>query len=378
MKTPPSIFNDVLGPVMRGPSSSHSAASLRIGRLARDLMGGELTEVLVEYDPNGSLVTTHESQGSDLGLFGGLMGWETDDDRLPRFREEIGKHGIDVTIRYTSYGAAHPNTYKLTLRNSREERSLTAISTGGGMIEVQEIEGAAVRMAGDYFETLVFLSEPADGLAGWLEAEASFEEVIPCAGRHGDMIEIKSCSAPDEGVLEELRNNPAVAAVRVLDPVLPVLSRRDLEVPWIRCGAMEEYRRQHGGTMTLGELGAVYEAARGDISTDEVRTRMSKLVGIMEDSIASGLRGTAYEDRILPSQSPRFQEMMEGGKLVPGDVLNRIIMYISAMMEMKSSMGVIVAAPTAGSCGALPGAVLGVADALGLGREERVEAMLAA
>ena len=81
---------------MRGPSSSHSAAALRIGRLARDLMGGDLAEVLVVYDPNGSLVTTHESQGSDLGLFGGLMGWETDDARLPDFREEIEKAGIRV------------------------------------------------------------------------------------------------------------------------------------------------------------------------------------------------------------------------------------------------------------------------------------------
>ena len=138
LKTPPSIFNDVLGPVMRGPSSSHSAASLRIGRMARDLMGGVLREVIVEYDPNGSLVTTHESQGSDLGLFGGLMGWETDDARLPDFREEIGKHGITVDIRYVSYGAEHPNTYKLTLRNEDEERTLKAISIGGGMIVATE------------------------------------------------------------------------------------------------------------------------------------------------------------------------------------------------------------------------------------------------
>ena len=69
---------------MRGPSSSHSAAALRIGRLARDLMGGDLREVVVEYDPDGSLVTTHEPQGSDLGLFGGLMGWETDPKTLYR------------------------------------------------------------------------------------------------------------------------------------------------------------------------------------------------------------------------------------------------------------------------------------------------------
>lgn len=98
----PSICNDVLGPVMRGPSSSHSAAALRIGRLACDLMEGSLESVVVDYDPSGSLVTTHESHGSDLGLFGGLMGWETDDERLPNFREEIVRAGIEVEIRYLS------------------------------------------------------------------------------------------------------------------------------------------------------------------------------------------------------------------------------------------------------------------------------------
>jgi L-serine dehydratase len=70
----PSIFNDVLGPVMRGPSSSHCAASLRIGRICRDLMDGDIKTVNIQYDPNGSLATTHKSQGSDMGLFGGIPG----------------------------------------------------------------------------------------------------------------------------------------------------------------------------------------------------------------------------------------------------------------------------------------------------------------
>jgi L-serine dehydratase len=279
-----------------------------------------------------------------------------------------------------SYGAEHPNTYKLTLRNEGEERTLKAISTGGGMIVVQEIEGAAVEMEGDYFETLVFLSDPGavEGLAGWLRSNFEFEDVITAAGRDCTLVEIKSRVQVDDELLEELRNNPAVSAVRVLEPVLPVLARKDLTVPWIRCAEMEEYRRAQGGDLTLGDLGAIYESERGGISVEEVRERIGKLVEIMETSIATGLRGTKFADRILPSQSPKFSEMMEAGQLVPGDVLNRIIMYVSSMMEMKSSMGVIVAAPTAGSCGALPGAVLGVADALGKSREERVEAMLAA
>ena len=72
-KLPPSIFNDVVGPVMRGPSSSHSAASVRIGRIARDLCGGTPDRVLVEFDTHGSLPTTHVSQGSDMGLFLSLI-----------------------------------------------------------------------------------------------------------------------------------------------------------------------------------------------------------------------------------------------------------------------------------------------------------------
>ena len=89
-----SIFNDVIGPVMRGPSSSHCAAALRIGRLARDLMDSDLTDVLVEFDREGSLPTTHESQGSDMGLFGGLLGWDADDERLPDSARALADAGI--------------------------------------------------------------------------------------------------------------------------------------------------------------------------------------------------------------------------------------------------------------------------------------------
>jgi L-serine dehydratase len=87
VKKIPSIFNDVMGPIMRGPSSSHCAASVRIGRLARDLMEGDIEEVLIEFDPKGSLATTHDSQGSDMGLCGGFLGWEAYDERLMNYLE---------------------------------------------------------------------------------------------------------------------------------------------------------------------------------------------------------------------------------------------------------------------------------------------------
>ena len=83
--TASSIFNDVIGRVMRGPSSSHSAAGCRFGLLLRDLIDGDIVEFTVDYDPNGSLVTTHKSQGTDMGLYGGLLGWQSHDERMENY-----------------------------------------------------------------------------------------------------------------------------------------------------------------------------------------------------------------------------------------------------------------------------------------------------
>ena len=373
----PSIFNDVLGPVMRGPSSSHSAASLRIGRMALDLMDSDIKSVTVDYDPNGSLVTTHLSQGSDLGLTGGILGWETDDPRLPNYRDEVIKAGIEINVRYLDYGADHPNTYQLRLRGNQHEHSMTAISTGGGMIEVQKIDDIPVRMKGDYYETVIFLKKSDESLSTWLLNDESFDQVEFIDGEKKSLINLKSREIPNKNTLDKLNSCPSVLEIRVLKPVLPVLARKGLKVPFSSVQEMDHYRNENG-KMSLGELGAVYESERAGLSLDEVRNRMVSLIKIMEKSIQTGLYGTHYEDRILHSQSPRFGDMMESGNLVPGDVLNRIILYVSSMMEMKSSMGVIVAAPTAGSCGALPGAILGVSDALDKNMDQRVDAMFAA
>ena len=376
--SPPSIFNDVLGPVMRGPSSSHSAAALRIGRLALDLIDGKLERVVVEYDPNGSLVTTHESQGSDLGLFGGLMGWDTDDPRLINYKEEIVKAGIDVDIRYASYGAEHPNNYRLTLFHGERQRSIEAISTGGGMIIVQAIDGIAVNFMGDFHETILTLKLDAPDLINSLSKEKSLEDCQLHQGNDFALLQLSSRAALSTPLIAQLHDHPAVEAVSFLLPVLPVLGKKNLSVPFLSCDDMLTYREQNGGTQSLSDLAACYEAERGGITVAEVRERMGKLVDVFESSISEGLGGTSYDDRILPCQSGGYEEKLKDGQLLPGDVLNRIILYVSSMMEMKSSMGVIVAAPTAGSCGALPGAVFGASDAMGWDRSQRIEAMLTA
>jgi L-serine dehydratase len=374
MENYPSIFNDVIGPVMRGPSSSHCAASLRIGRLCRDLMDGQMNHILIEFDPNGSLATTHKSQGSDMGLFGGFLGWEAYDERLPQSEKFIDTAGIKIEIEILDIGATHPNTYQLTLNNQQECHRLTAISTGGGMIEVIEIDKLKVSMAGDFFEILIYCDH-ADNVIAYIKKVFQFDEII---WHQGEMsfIEIKAQQFPGETFCQELLSMEEVKYIKKLSPVLPVMSRKDLTVPFITCQEMLTYNQEKN--LELWELAIAYESARGEISNDEVFEKMRAIVQIMDSSIQLGLKGTKYEDRILGSQSVQLKEQMDNNRLMGGDANNRIIMYVSAMMEVKSSMGVIVAAPTAGSCGALPGAIIGMAASLDLSENEIVKAMLGA
>lgn len=372
----PSIFNDVIGPVMRGPSSSHCAASVRIGRIARDLMDGNIRNIRISFDPNGSLATTHDAQGSDMGLFGGFLGWEAQDPRLPESHIHIEEAGINVDIVIESYGASHPNTYQMVLENGEEAHELTAISTGGGMIEVIAIDGAPVNMAGDYFETLVYATEGIEGIALFLQENLAADEIAVRIGPERSFVEIKGQAFPEEGVLYQLQAKFPGCVIKKIAPVLPVMSRKDLSVPFITCDEMLQYNVDK--QLDLWELAVHYESARGNISGEEVFEKMRTIVRIMKNSIQEGLAGTEYEDRILGCQSKGFQEKMARGQLLDGGMLNRIILYITAMMEVKSSMGIIVAAPTAGSCAALPGTLIAAVETMDVSEELLVKGMLAA
>jgi L-serine dehydratase len=362
-----SIFNDVIGPVMRGPSSSHLAAALRIGRLARDLMDGALSDVLVEFDREGSLPTTHESQGSDMGLFGGLLGWEADDDRLPNAARWLREAGIQLAIAVVDAGDPHPNTYRLTLASPRERHSLIAISTGGGMIEVLSIDGAPTRMDGGWCETLAWTTGAAPAPPDIPGATA---RVHPIADGH--LVHVQGDAFATDEALAPLRP----VRVRRLSRVLPVPSRAGVRVPFDSSASLVAH---DGARQTpLWQLAVDYEMARGGISADEAHARMLALVRLLRKSIAQGIAGTTWDDRMLHHQSGRFAEAMAAGRLLDGGALNRIVLHVAAMMEVKSAMGVIIAAPTAGACAALPGAVTAMAEHMGASEDEMARAMLAA
>ena len=118
----PSIFNDVIGPVMRGPSSSHTAASHRIGAIIRQICLPEDGKVHVEFDRRGSLATTFEGQGSAMGLTSGLLGLSILDHSIIRYKELAEEHNMRIEFHITDFEAAHPNTYKIEVVTINHEQ----------------------------------------------------------------------------------------------------------------------------------------------------------------------------------------------------------------------------------------------------------------
>lgn len=365
----PSIFNDVIGPVMRGPSSSHSAAAVRIGLLVHDLCGGVPTRVELDYDTMGSLATTHASQGTDMGLYGGLLGWFTDDPRLPTSASALRATGATIEVRKPTLNDSHPNTYRIRVTRGDCVHDVIALSTGGGMIEVISIDGFDVELFGDYAITLLRCSD--DGTAA-VDAVAPRPEVegVRVAGSGPSLVVVSTRSPLDPSVLPD---DVGITAVHHLRPVLPVLSRRGMAAPFDHAGDLSAEALT---TRPLSDWAIEYECARGGIAVDDVLEQAGWILGIMRRGVTTGLAGTEYDDRILGWQSGRFAELAKAGKLLDGGLLNRMIGYITALMEAKSAMEVIVAAPTAGSCATFPGALLATLDELGSDAESSARALL--
>jgi len=369
----PSIFNDVVGPGMRGPSSSHSAAALRIGRMCRDLMGEDPGKVLVQYDRLDALATTHQSQGSDMGMMGGLLGYEADDERLLNPKKNMASAGIEVLFELIDSGKNLPNLYMVHLQSQKQQIRVEAISTGGGMVEILEIDGCPVTIIGDYFETLIY-SPDLETLQSLQREIDKASIALICKGEN-PFLEVKSAEPPDPRWMSELKKMGAISAVRSISPVLPILSGRFREVPFANYPEMIQFNQARN--LNAWQLALEYESARGGISKERALELMEQRYQVMRNAVESGLKGTDFKDRIFGPQSVAYKQKLDRGDLSRDEALHKTTLYVSALMEVKSSMGTIVAAPTAGSCGTFPGAVLGVADSMGAEEKEIIHALLA-
>ena len=152
---------DILGPVMIGPSSSHTAGAARIGAMARTLLGAPPVKAAIHL--YGSFAETGAGHGTDRALVGGLLGMKPDDPRLPFAFDAAEKAGLTFTIDEVSLREAHPNTAVIGAWDSEGKKlTMQASSLGGGRIMVNKLDGIDVNFTG-MFNTLVIRNEDASG-----------------------------------------------------------------------------------------------------------------------------------------------------------------------------------------------------------------------
>lgn len=152
---------DMMGPVMVGPSSSHTAGAARIGNMGRTLLGEEVARA--DIGLHGSFAETGFGHGTDRALLAGLLGMKPDDLRIPNAYEEANRAGMAYSFRTVELRDAHPNTALLELTGkSGKKLTLQASSIGGGAIVVNKIDGIDVNFTGD-FNTLIVRNQDETG-----------------------------------------------------------------------------------------------------------------------------------------------------------------------------------------------------------------------
>ncbi len=143
-----------MGPVMVGPSSSHTAGTARLGRVAREILNEDPVDVHFFLHP--PLAATYRGHGSDFALVGGSIGLNVDDPRIPEAIRIAEQMDVNITFSDEDLGEVHPNTVRIEIKGPNREAEIMGSSIGGGVIEVFKINGFQTRFKGDSPTLLLF------------------------------------------------------------------------------------------------------------------------------------------------------------------------------------------------------------------------------
>ncbi len=208
-----SVF-DVIGPVMVGPSSSHTAGAVRLGQIGRAILGD--TPQNASIGLHGSFANTGKGHGTDKALIAGLLGMGTADERIRdsfNYAQEMGLHYRFHTIDLGE--EAHPNTVRMSLSVKDKIIQFTGSSIGGGLIEISELQGYSVHFSAE-LDTLIIIAEDQPGtinaVSGWLAAH--------------------NINIAYLRVKRDQRGGEAIMLVETDQPVPPALIQGLVSLPW--------------------------------------------------------------------------------------------------------------------------------------------------
>ena len=215
---------DILGPIMVGPSSSHTAGAARLGRVARAVAGEEVKEVT--FLLHGSFAKTYKGHGTDRALVAGILGKEPSDLRLRESLDIAKEQGIKVEFKPVDLGDVHPNTVKfLIVGKGGKHYEMMGSSIGGGNIEVKEVNNNKVEFTGSY-PTLIISHVDKPGLLAKVSA-LLYDEFVNIAftkvfrnqkGKEANMV-FEVDNKISDTVIEEIKKIDGINKVIMINPI---------------------------------------------------------------------------------------------------------------------------------------------------------------
>lgn len=211
-----SVF-DIIGPIMIGPSSSHTAGAARIGKIARSLFRKQPTWVKIHL--YGSFAKTYKGHGTDVALIGGILDFDTHDERIIDSMKIAEEQGISVCFFEEEAQLDHPNTVKIVMGDAEREMELVGVSIGGGKIEIVELNGFFLRLSGHHPAILVEHNDRFGAIASVANILAQQEinighmEVSRKEVGKKALMTIEVDQNIDDSILEKLATLPNIIAV---------------------------------------------------------------------------------------------------------------------------------------------------------------------
>lgn len=214
---------DLIGPIMVGPSSSHTAGAARIGLAGRKLLGEK--PVKAKLYLHGSFAATGLGHGTDRALIAGLLGMAPDDERIPCSLELAEQQGLEFNFDVKNLRGAHPNSVMIELQGaSGKKLCFTAASIGGGRIQVRNLDGMSLCFSAEQ-PTLIVRNEDQPGSVADVSLYlaklginiATFQ--VSRSSRGGEAIMIIEIDAPvKKEDVTAIRQIPGILGVAFIDP----------------------------------------------------------------------------------------------------------------------------------------------------------------
>ncbi|MGA4720296.1 L-serine ammonia-lyase, iron-sulfur-dependent subunit beta [Fictibacillus nanhaiensis] len=211
-----SVF-DIIGPIMIGPSSSHTAGAARIGRVARSLFGRKPKYATISF--YGSFAKTYRGHGTDVAIVGGILDYDTFDTRIVDALTIAKQEGIKVKMTAEDAITDHPNTARVIIGDETDRIEVVGISIGGGKIEITELNGFVLRLSGNHPALLIVHNDKYGAIAGVANILAKHEinighmEVSRKEKGKEALMVIEIDQNADEIIINELNSLPIVQQV---------------------------------------------------------------------------------------------------------------------------------------------------------------------